>query len=203
MTASRSPLTATRPFKVFDAWNSLRSVSSLGGSSSDSKIRSSREMQVRTVMVVAVGPVALSSNTFRHESNASFGMPRGGVSQNFPINAACSADISPELKASAISGCRLSILPNARIRAAAGTSSNVFAASHCLTLRKPRVSNETARSSISATMAARSASSCSIAWQISRPVCTSRISGSVCTSPGRGAVTVTSELSPPGFMTQV
>ncbi|BCN68654.1 hypothetical protein RE943_21270 [Prescottella equi] len=43
-------------------------MSSLGGSSSDSKIRSNREMQVRTVVVVAVGPVALSSNTFRQES---------------------------------------------------------------------------------------------------------------------------------------
>ncbi|ORL15106.1 hypothetical protein A6I85_04145 [Prescottella equi] len=160
-------------------------------------------MQVRTVMVVAVVPEALSSNTFRHESNASFGMPRGGVSQNFPINAACSADISPELKASAIAGCRASILPNARMRAAAGTSSNVFAASHCLTLRKPRVSNETARSSISETIATRNASRRSISRVTSRVFCSNVISVSRRTSSGCSAVAAMPvSLSPPGFMMQ-
>ncbi|ORL83301.1 hypothetical protein A5905_06385 [Prescottella equi] len=150
-----------------------------------------------------VGPAAASSNTFRHESNASFGIPRGGDSQNFPINEACSAEISPALNASAISGCRLSILPNASMRAAAGTSSNVFAASHCLTLRKPRVSNETARWSISATATALRASRRSISRDISITDRTRSGSTSRRTSAGCSAVAAMPELlSPPGFMTR-
>ncbi len=198
VTASRSPLTRTRPFRVFEAWNScvrcLRGREFVGFED-----RSSRRCRCGRSWWCG-GPDAASSNTFRQRI------------QRFVRHAARRG---------------LAELPDQRrvlggnIAGVEGVSDLGLPGEHpaqredpccgrhfqqrvrgqpLLDATKSRVSNETARASTSAAIATRNAWSRSISRQTSAMPCTRAASASDPTSPGRSEAAAMPELlSPPGF----
>lgn len=163
--ASKSPFNISRPFKVFEAKSSLRSVSSAGGFLPP-KVSCNLVMAARMRSVRASGPVAAVIMAVRARSRPSWGRFFGGVSAKVRINAAWSMVITPVLTASAMSGKFFMPRARATILVALDGERRVVEVSQPAGPGNPSFSRLT-RVSMSATRAIRRASNSWILWETS------------------------------------